>query len=97
MLKLHYELMSWHFYKHSPTCYELIMKDWNYPSSGFEYRTGYKSASLKNIIHAIWYLTGTRYCVHLTDREMKILDIVERDTKQAFAVFANACNNETGG
>ena len=91
---LHFDQMTWTSCRLGMNSYELILKDWNYPSSGFEYHTGYKSSNLIDIIHAVWYLYGVRYCIHLTAREMKLLDIVEREAKQAFAVFAKACTKE---
>lgn len=93
-MKLHYELMSWCYHRHSPACYELILKDWNIPCSGFEFRTGYTSSSLKEIIHAIWYLTGARYCVHLTAQQEKILDMIEKESLSVFTVFAST-NRDT--
>lgn len=93
-MTLHLEQMIWTSCRLAPNSYELVLKDWNYPSSGFEYHTGYKSSNLRNIMYAVWYLYGAHYCIHLTAREMKLLDIIERDARQAFAAFAKACEKE---
>lgn len=80
---------SWHFKKNSLHEFELVFEDLNVPSSGFKYCTGYVSASLRDILNAEWYLSGSAFHVELTDRQKMILDDIRVVSQKRLSAFVD--------
>ena len=78
---------SWHSVKNSPNEYELVFEDLDVPSSGFIYRTGYKSSSLRNILMAEWYLIGSAFPLELTERQVFLLEDIRFVSQKQLAAF----------
>lgn len=85
---------SWHFNKNLPNEYELVFEDLDVSSSGFYYATGYRSANLRDILNAIWYLNGAAYCVELTKRQQLLLEDVRVVSQRKLAAFRESGVNE---
>ena len=86
---LRYEDLSWHFKIHGPHDYELVLKDLNVPCTDYCFCTGYKSANLRDIIYAIWYLQDATYCIKLSLKQMQILDYIKNVSQIDFAAFSD--------
>lgn len=80
---------SWHGAVNAPKEYELVLEDLNVPSSGFVFRTGYRSANYRDILYSIWYLNGYSYTPELTERQVKLLDDIKIVSQKRLAAFAD--------
>lgn len=85
---------TWSFNKNAPNEYELIFEDLDVPSSGFCYYTGYRSANLRDILNAIWYLNGVAFCVELTKRQQLLLEDVRVVSQKELAAFRTSGKSE---
>lgn len=88
---LQYKIMrvkaTWFSWKFAPGHYELIYGDLNVPSSGFFYRPGYRSDNMRDILHAVWFLSGSAFHVELTQRQQLILEDIKNVSQREAAAF----------
>lgn len=80
--------IEWSFQK-SGTSYELILVEYTCPGWKVIFESGYISQNLRDILEAEWYLAGSFYHPHLTDRQMRILDDIKIVSQKVIAAAAD--------
>lgn len=79
---------SWHVARNFVNEFELVLEDLNVPSSGFLFRTGYISRNFRDILYAVWYMSGYSCTPELTERQVKLLDDIKIVSQKRLAAFA---------
>ena len=81
-----YDELIWTFCISAPKQYELILRDF---SSDYVFYSGYRSNNLRDILYAMWYQNGAKYCVQLTPRQIYLLNDIKNVSQRDYAAYVD--------